>query len=43
MKKLMFFGMSFTVVVFLIIAAGVVGLNPIDSFSDSRHGSWSCR
>ena len=35
MKKLIFFGMSFTVVVFLIIAAGIVELNPVDSFSET--------
>ena len=35
MKKLMFFGMSLTSVVILIIIAGVIELNPVDIFSET--------
>lgn len=35
MKKLMLFGISFTTVVILIIIAGIVELNPVDSFSET--------
>jgi signal transduction histidine kinase len=35
MKKLVLFGISLTSVAFLIIIAGVVDLNPVDSFSET--------
>ena len=35
MKKLIFFGTSLTSVVILIIIAGIIDLNPVDSFSET--------